>query len=246
MNVLIIEDEERVVSLVRTCIEADGHICKVAHSGEQGLVLFQQHLPDAVILDIGLPDISGLDVCTRMRQMQHLKDPVILMLTARKAEVDRIIGYASGADDYIEKPFSPQELPVRLRAVARRAQHNSTPNYSTTQPTAVQAKLIQTTYLHIDPEKRQVVVEHPATGHKSKCFNLSSLEFELLYLLASRPGRVWSRSELLNEVRGMDFVGDERSIDSCIKRIRSKIKATGKPVEFIKTHVSLGYSFEEH
>jgi DNA-binding response OmpR family regulator len=244
MNVLIIEDEEKVVSLLRTCIEADGHACNVAHSGEQGLLLFQQHVPDAVILDIGLPDISGLDVCTRMRQMQHLKDPVILMLTARKTEVDRIIGYASGADDYIEKPFSPQELPVRLRAVARRLHQNSAPVYPVVNPTAVKSKLIQTTYLRIDPEKRQVMLQ-PTAGDKPQLVNLSSLEFELLYLLASRPGRVWLRNELLDTVRGTDFIGDERSIDSCIKRIRSKIKAAGRKGEFIRTHVSLGYSFED-
>lgn len=247
MNVLIIEDEERVVSLVRACIESDGHSCSVAYSGEQGLCLFKRHLPDAVILDLGLPDLSGLDVCSRIRQLQHLKDPVILMLTARTTEIDRIVGYASGADDYIAKPFSPQELPVRLRAVARRFYQKPAVLPAVTSPVKVAfveaEKCIQIPHLQLDPEHRQVTLQNDQGT--SEMVNLSSLEFELLYILASKPKRVWTRGELLEVVRGGDFIGDERSIDSYVKRIRAKISPKHQRDKFIKTHISLGYSFED-
>ncbi len=108
-------------SMVRSCIEAEGYACSTAHDGETGLRLFREWQPDVVILDLGLPAMSGLDVCTQIRHARGEKDPYIIMLTARKTEVDRIIGFSTGADDYIPKPFSPQELVVRLRAVTRRS-----------------------------------------------------------------------------------------------------------------------------
>ena len=239
MEVLVIEDEAGIASLIRSCIEADGHSCTVATSGEEGLTLFQQHCPDAVILDVGLPDINGIEVCSRIRQLRQLKDAIIVMLTARRSELDRIVGYSSGADDYIEKPFSPQELPVRLRAVSRRFHQPTQAESSAPTP-----KLIQTNHLLIDPEQREVLLQH-GDSPKLEFINLSSLEFDLLYLLASKPRRVWRRSDLLDAVMGQDFIGDERSIDSCIKRLRCKISPSGQRDRFIKTHFSIGYSFED-
>lgn len=238
MEVLIIEDEAGIASLIRTCIEADGHSCTIANSGQHGIQLFQRKLQDVVILDVGLPDMNGLEVCTAIRQMKAAKYPIIFILSARRSISDRIVGYSSGADDYIEKPFNPQELPVRLRAVARRFAQ-ATPLQATGQ-----AKLIQTNHLLIDQERREVMLQR-CGGSELQSIDLSSLEFELLFLLASKPGRIWSRSELLDAVRGEDFIGDERAINSCIKRLRAKINPDAQRDRFIKTKRNCGYSFED-
>jgi len=233
MNILVIEDEHNVASMVRSCIEAEGYACSTAHDGETGLRLFREWQPDVVILDLGLPVMSGLDVCTQIRHARGEKDPYIIMLTARKSEVDRIIGFSTGADDYIPKPFSPQELVVRLRAVTRRSLRHQ----------EADAKIIQTSHLLIDPEQREVLVQKAAG--ELELVTLTTVEFDILYKMASRPKRVWTRTDLLDAVRGMDYVGDERSIDAYIKRLRNKISPPNERDKFIKTHINLGYSFED-
>ena len=232
MNILVIEDEHNVASMVRSCIEAEGYACSTAHDGETGLRLFREWRPDVVILDLGLPAMSGLDVCTQIRHARGEKDPYIIMLTARKSEVDRIIGFSTGADDYIPKPFSPQELVVRLRAVTRRSLRHQEPD----------VKTIQTSHLLIDPERREVLVQK--STDESELVTLTTVEFDILYTMASRPKRVWTRTELLDAVRGVEYVGDERSIDAYIKRLRNKISPVNERDKFIKTHINLGYSFE--
>jgi two-component system OmpR family response regulator len=233
MNILVIEDEHNVASMVRSCIEAEGYACSTAHDGETGLRLFREWQPDVVILDLGLPAMSGLDICTQIRHARGEKDPYIIMLTARKTEVDRIIGFSTGADDYIPKPFSPQELVVRLRAVTRRSLRHQ----------EADAKIIQTSHLLIDPEQREVLVQK-STG-ELELVTLTTVEFDILYKMANRPKRVWTRTELLDAVRGMDYDGDERSIDAYIKRLRNKISSPNERDKFIKTHINLGYSFDD-
>ncbi len=187
-----------------------------------------------MVQDLSLPKIDGIEVCTRIRQSKSVrKDPYIIMLTAKGAEVDRIVGYSTGADDYITKPFSPQELVVRLRAVLRRTMRHQ--GEQTT---------IGTRHFIIDQEKREVMVQKTDDG-EIEAVRLTTVEFDLLALMASRPKRVWSRSELLDAVRENDFIGDERSIDTYIGRLRRKINPDDQRDRFIRTHTGIGYSFED-
>lgn len=234
MQVLIVEDERNVSSLVRSSLEAEGFTCAIANDGEDGLRQFRELQPDVVLLDLHLPKLDGLEVCTRIRQSKLVrKDPYIIMLTAKSAEVDRIVGYSTGADDYIAKPFSPQELIVRLRAVLRRIMRHQG-----------EQSTIGTRHFVIDYEKREVMVQKFDEG-EIEAVVLTTVEFDLLALMASRPKRVWSRSELFDEVRGTDFIGDERSIDTYIGRLRGKISPPDHRDRFIRTHFGIGYSFED-
>ncbi len=234
MNILVIEDERNVASLIRACVEAEGYGCTTVSDGDVGLQYFRERQPDVIILDLGLPKKNGLDVCTEIRHAKVDKDPFILMLTARISETDRIIGFATGADDYIPKPFSPNELVVRLRAVTRRSYRHQ----------QAIADVIETAHLVIDPERREVLVQKSAHGDL-EVVALSTIEFDVLYKLASKPGRVWTRTELLDAIRGVDYIGDDRSIDAYIKRLRNKISPKHERDKFIKTHINLGYSFED-
>ena len=120
MEILIVEDEREIAEIIKECLEAEGFTCRVCHDGNSALQLYNEHQPDLVILDIRLPGIDGLEVCTRIRQKPTTNDPYILMLTSRGEEIDRIIGLSTGADDYYVKPFSPRELVARVRALLRR------------------------------------------------------------------------------------------------------------------------------
>ena len=232
-NVLVIEDEINIAFMVRTCLESEGHICNIAHDGQTGLDVFKQWQPDLVILDLMLPGMDGLEVCTRIRQASIKKDPYIMMVTAKGEEIDRIIGFSTGADDFLPKPFSPKELSVRVRALLRRTMRE--------QP----AQTIETPNLVIDVERREVRFKDKAGGQS--IIKLSSLEFDMLITMASRPGRVWSRSQLLETVWGQHFYGDERIVDSYVKRIRSKLSVydNAEKTRFIKTVTGVGYCFED-
>lgn len=234
MNVLVIEDERKIAFAVRSSLEAEGFNCTVAYDGEDGLRQFKQHQPEVVVLDLELPNIDGLEVCSQIRQSKTQKDPFIVMLTARGTEVDRIIGYSTGADDYIPKPFNTKELTVRVRAVTRRASRRQQPQQSH----------IETPHFLIDREKREVLVEKREDGEIEEV-HLTTLEFELLFLMASRPGRVWERAELLETISGIDYAGEDRAIDTYIGRLRMKISPGKQRDRFIKTVTSVGYKFED-
>jgi DNA-binding response OmpR family regulator len=239
--VLVIEDEANVASLIQTCLESEGYLCHVAHDGEAGLDEVRKLQPDVVILDLMLPKMNGLDVCAQIRQSSKLgqKDPYILMLTGKTQEIDRIIGFSTGADDYMPKPFSPVELAVRLRALLRREMRSQTPT----------DEVIETRHLRINKDTREI---HLKLGNsQTELIKLTTLEFNLLAMLASRPGRVWTRSQLLDAVWGMDFTGDDRIVDSYVKRLRQKLVRTsptdapGDKLQFIHTVPGIGYSFAD-
>lgn len=232
-NILIIEDEINIAAMISTCLENEGHTCSLASDGQSGLELFKQWQPDLIILDLMLPIMDGLEVCTRIRQTTPRKDPYIMMLTAKGEEIDRIIGFSTGADDYVAKPFSPKELVVRVRALLRRNMREKP------------SQMIQTPHLSIDPERREVHLKTDDGDCSS--IKLSSLEFDLLATLASRPGRVWSRPQLLEVVWGNNFYGNDRIIDSYIKRLRNKFRSCNheEKFAFIKTISGVGYSFED-
>lgn len=232
-NILVIEDETNIAFMIRTCLESEGHICNIAHDGQTGLDVFRQWQPDLVILDLMLPGMDGIEVCTRIRQSSILKDPYIMMVTAKGEEIDRIIGFSTGADDYIPKPFSPKELVVRVRALLRRTMREQL------------SEIIETPHLTINVERREVRLK--SLAGKISLIKLSSLEFDMLITLASRPGRVWSRSQLLESVWGQNFYGDERIVDSYVKRIRNKLctDENTEKTRFIKTVTGVGYCFED-
>lgn len=247
MNILVVEDELKLASLVQRTLQSEGYQCEVAHDGEAGLQVFREHQPDLVILDIGLPKLNGLDVCTRIRHSKTIqKDPYILMLTGKGDEVDRIIGLHTGADDYMVKPFSLKELAARVFALLRRDLRAAEQVQATHQvpETAKTETAIITDHFFIEPEMRQVIVQK-APGGPVESVELTTLEFELLYTLAKKPGRVWTRTQLLDEIRGIDYVGDDRTIDGAVKRLRPKISPPNDLTRFIKTHIRLGYSFED-
>ena len=238
-TVLIVEDEINVAKLIQTCVESEGYTCHVAHNGEAGLASFREYQPDVVILDLMLPGMNGLDVCTHIRHSSKLggKDPYIMMLTAKAQEIDRIIGFSTGADDYMPKPFSPVELTVRLRALLRRdIRQQSSPE-----------EIIKTKHLTINKDNRDVLIEYP--DGTSESLKLTLLEFNLLETMARRPGRIWSRIQLLELVWGDDYHGDDRIVDAYIKRLRQKLCGNRLDCfdksQFIQTAPGIGYSFAD-
>ncbi|MBD2154522.1 response regulator transcription factor [Leptolyngbya sp. FACHB-16] len=235
--ILVIEDEQNIAKLIKRCLEeSEGHRCHLAPTGRNGLELFEQVAPDAVVLDLMLPDINGREVCERIRESSFRRaklPPAIVMLSAKDSPADRAIGYDVGANVYLCKPFEPQELAACLRAQLRQRRHLFERE---------QSKVISTPHFQIDPEQRVArmrcsftQVWHP--------LDLSSLELNLLTTLASRSNRVWSRSQLIDQVWDLGSGVSERSVDSVIKRLRAKIFPEGD--RFIRTIPGVGYKFED-
>ncbi|WP_372593057.1 response regulator [Actinotalea sp.] len=221
-TVLVVDDEPHIRAVLRGYLEADGYRVLEASSGEEALDLLRRESPDLVLLDVMLPGVDGLEVLRRVRATSQV--PVILV-TARAEEVDTLIGLAVGADDYVTKPFSPREVTARVGVVLRRAAGRTAPDGA-----------LHFDGLSIDPERREVTVDQvPVT--------LSSLEFDLLATLAGSPGRVWSRAQLLRQVWGGDFFGDERVVDVHIRSIRSRLGDDVTAPRFVSTVRGVGYKF---
>jgi len=235
MEILIVEDEQEIAQLIEQTLTKENFDCRVAKNGLTALDIFKQQQPDVVILDIMLPGLDGLEVCTRIRQQPYEKDPYIMMLTARGEEIDRVIGLSTGADDYLVKPFSPRELVARVRALLRRslrqvAQEDNSPTFCTK-------------HFAVDLDRHvatRQIDSQPATE-----LDLTTLEFNLLSTFLSYPGRVWSRTQLIDKLWGNDFFGDERVVDTHIRRLRKKIEPDAANPSFIKTVVGVGYKFED-
>ena len=223
-KILVVEDEQQIVRVVRAYLERAGHLVVTAGDGQMALHQFRHERPDLIVLDLMLPKIDGLDVCRTIRKEA---DVPIIMLTARVEEVDKLIGLELGADDYITKPFSPRELVARVRAVLRRIQRQELPT-----------PLITAGEVTIDPDRRRVTV-------RGQEVELTPTEFDLLRILASAPERVFSRMELLDRVQGESYVGYERTIDTHIKNLRRKIEADPHHPRLIETIYSVGYRFRE-
>jgi DNA-binding response OmpR family regulator len=233
MDILIIEDESEIAGLIRQTLERESFSCHLAANGRLGLELFDQKQPELVILDIMLPELDGLEVCTRIRQKPGTKDPYILMLTARGEEIDRIIGLSTGADDYLVKPFSPRELVARVRALLRRSLRHD----------ANTRQLHRSRHFSIDLDSHQAIRQ--LEGKEAEILELTTLEFNLLATFVSYPGRVWSRTQLIDNLWGNDFFGDERVVDTHIRRLRVKVEPEPANPTFIKTVVGVGYKFED-
>ena len=234
MEILIVEDEPEIAQLIQETLEREGFGCCLANNGLTALEKFKQQQPDVVILDLMLPGLDGLEVCTRIRQQPYHKDPYILMLTARGEEIDRVIGLSTGADDYLVKPFSPRELVARVRALLRRSLRHGV--QETTQ-------IYRTKHFSLDLDQR--IASRQLDDQSSENIDLTTLEFNLLATFISYPGRVWSRTQLIDKLWGNDFFGDERVVDTHIRRLRKKIEPDSANPTFIKTVVGVGYKFED-
>jgi DNA-binding response OmpR family regulator len=223
-KILVVEDEQQIARVVRAYLERAGHLVVTAGDGQVALHQFRHERPDLVVLDLMLPQMDGLDVC---RIIRRESDVPIIMLTARVEEVDKLIGLELGADDYVTKPFSPRELVARVRAVLRRTrrEERATP-------------LVTAGEVAIDPDRRRVTV-------RDQEVELTPTEFDLLHILASASGRVFSRTELLDRVQGESYVGYERTIDAHIKNLRRKIEADPRHPQLIDTVYGVGYRFME-
>ena len=228
-RIAIIEDERELVALVRQHLEQEGHRVLVAHDGPGGVELVEREDPDLIVLDVMLPGFDGLEVCRRVRQSRITP---ILMLTARSTELDKVLGLELGADDYLTKPFSMRELMARVRAMLRRVELLSERSRH-----ALSEEVIQYPGLRVNAATHDVTSDGMPV-------QLTAKEFALLRLLASNPGRVFSREFLLDEIWGEDFAGFDRTVDSHILRIRKKLGGAGSPGDRIVTLWGVGYKFD--
>ena len=223
--VLIVEDDRNIASLVATYLEREGFATVTATDGEEALALAQHRRPIFVILDLMLPKKDGWEVC---RELRNRSDIPILILTARGEEVDRILGLAMTADDYVVKPFSPRELVERVKAILRRTQAGSRPQ----QLVIVRGELV------LDEEKQKVTLE----GHP---IPLTPSEYRLLHTLMAHPGRVFSRQQLLDHLNPRGQVVVDRVVDVHIGKLRRKIESDPSRPRFILTVRGTGYRFAE-
>jgi len=224
ISVLIVEDEPPLVELLRYNIEKEGFGVQIATDGEKALLLASENEPDLVILDWMLPDISGIDVCRRLRARKETKSLPIIMLTARGEERDKVSGLDAGADDYIVKPFSPSELIARIHAVLRR----SNPNFG----------IDQLAYGGIVLD----LIAHKVF-RDGKSIHLGPTEYRLLQVLIAHPTRVFSREQLLDQVWGRDIYVEERTVDVYIRRLREALNEFGG-YDLIRTVRRGGYAID--
>ena len=226
-RILIIEDDKDIVELVRYNLEKEDFQVQAIADGVSGLAQVKKTPPDLLLLDLMLPKLSGLEICKDIRRDASLNRLPILMLTARGDEADRVVGLELGADDYVTKPFSPRELVARVKALLRRAEPAGG------EPT----KSLEVGKLVIDPASYRVT-------RGGKPVPLSTLEFRLLYYLASRPNKVFSRDQLLDAVWGSERFVTPRSVDVYVRRLREKIEPDPENPANLKTVRGAGYLFE--
>jgi two-component system, OmpR family, alkaline phosphatase synthesis response regulator PhoP len=225
-TILVVDDESKIVQLVRDYLEHAGYKVRTAGDGRAALSLVHSEKPDLVILDLGLPHMDGLDFTRQLRKSSNLP---IIMLTARSEEADKLVGLELGADDYITKPFSPKELVARVRVLFRRIEN------LTTAPQEV----VHALDLTLDTSRMRVT----AAGRTLE--ELTPTEFELLLALSRSPGRVFTRAQLLDALHGTAFESYERAIDAHIKNLRRKVEPDLAHPRYILTVYGVGYKFAE-
>jgi two-component system alkaline phosphatase synthesis response regulator PhoP len=225
-TILVVDDEVKILRLARDYLEHAGFTVLATETGRDALAAARQARPDLIVLDLGLPDLDGLDVTRALRQESNVP---IIMLTARDDESDKLVGLELGADDYLTKPFSPKELVARVRAVLRRTEAAlSSPG----------REIIRAAELTLDlPRMRATLGRRP--------IELTPTEFELLAALAGQPGRIFTRAQLLDVVHGVAFESYERAIDAHIKNLRRKLEPNPRQPRFILTVYGVGYKFAD-
>jgi DNA-binding response OmpR family regulator len=223
-TILVVDDEPKIVQLARDYLEHAGFAVVTAPDGRSALDEVRHRRPDLVVLDLGLPQLDGLDVTRSIRRDSNLP---IVMLTARDDEVDKLVGLELGADDYLTKPFSPRELVARVKAVLRRTERPAEPG-----------DVIRAGDLTLDvPRMRAELGGRPV--------DLTATEFQLLATLAAQPGRIFTRSQLLDAVHGVAFESYERAIDTHVKNIRRKLEPDPREPRYLLTVYGVGYRFAD-
>jgi DNA-binding response OmpR family regulator len=223
-KVMVVDDEPKIVQLARDYLEHAGFAVVVAHDGKAALATARTQNPDLVILDLGLPELDGLDVARTLRAESNVP---IVMLTGRSEETDKLVGLELGADDYVTKPFSPKELVARVRAVLRR----------TERPRAA-GEIVRVGDVTLDMPRMRVTVADRVVA-------LTPTEFQLVATMAREPGRVFTRSQLLDAVHGVAFESYERAIDAHVKNVRQKLEPDPATPRYVLTVYGVGYRFSE-
>lgn len=223
--ILIVDDEEPIQELLKFNLEKEGYEVLLADDGPTALKIIEEKRPDLVILDVMLPGMNGLEVCNQLRQNSNVREIPVIMLTAKAEEIDKVLGLELGADDYLTKPFSPRELLARIRARLRRIK-----------PQTEENEMIRGD-LRIDLDRFQVSV-------RGEEVELTPKEFELLRVLATHPGKVYSRDELLERVWGYEYTGDTRTVDVHVRHLRQKVEKDASNPEYIETLRGIGYSLK--
>ena len=222
-KILVVDDELKIARLIRDYLVEAGFTVLTARDGTGAVALTRSEKPDLMVLDLGLPNMDGLDVTRTVRSFSSVP---IVMLTARSEETDRIIGLELGADDYIVKPFSPRELMARIKAVLRRTTGQVT------------SEVIRVQDVEIDLADRTV-------KRAGETIDLTTSEFDLLTTLTSPAGRVFTRAQLLDSLRGVSFESYERAIDSHIKNLRKKLEVDPRSPQYVQTVYGIGYKFND-
>ena len=226
-TVLVVEDEESFIEALKIGLKREGFRVEVARDGVEALDMFDVVRPDVVLLDVMLPRMSGIDVC---RQLRKRTTTPIIMVTAKSAEIDTVVGLEVGADDYVTKPYRLRELTARIRAVLRRAPNGRGGELSDS--------IIEVGDIRLDPEEHEVEI-------RGESLQMPLKEFELLHILMANAGRVLTRDVLIDRVWGSDYVGDTKTLDVHIKRLRSKVETDPANPARIVTIRGLGYKFEK-
>ena len=225
-TILVVDDEPKIVKLVRDYLERAGFEVRVATNGKFALSQARSEKPDLIILDLGLPQMDGMDVTRELRKVSNVP---IIMLTGRSEESDKLIGLELGADDYVTKPFSPKELVARVRVLFRRME-----NYA-----SVNQEILRIADLTLDLPRMRI------TAESRQIEALTTTEFSLVEELARYPGRVFTRAQLLNAVHGVAFESYERAIDAHVKNIRHKIETDPSEPRYLLTVYGVGYKFTD-
>ncbi|HEV56338.1 MAG TPA: response regulator [Phycisphaerales bacterium] len=227
-TILVVEDEEDVLELLRYNLDKNGFAVETATSGEEAMDKARRMHPDLILLDIMLPGLDGLDVCKVLKRHADTERIPIVMVTAKGDEADIVAGLEVGADDYITKPFSPRVLVARVKAVLRRPARSAP-------PADAEARVVRAHGVEIDPNRHRVTI-------KGKPVDLTSTEFRLLHFLASRPGWVFTRYQIVDAVHGQDYPVTDRSVDVQIVGLRKKLGTAGKLIETVR---GVGYRFKD-
>jgi two-component system, OmpR family, response regulator RegX3 len=227
-KILLVEDERSIAEGLRVSLEAEGFQVAWAKDGHEALAVWERSRPDIIVLDLMLPGVSGTEVC---RSIRARSDVPIIMLTARSTEVDRVVGLEIGADDYLTKPFSTRELVARIRAILRRAPSGSSSPLTDDLP-------VEASGVRVDRSRHEVEVD-------GTMVQLPPKEFELLAFLVEHAGRVLTRNQLIDEVWGSDYVGDTKTLDVHIRRVRARVEHDPQEPRRIQTVRGVGYRFAD-
>ena len=226
-KVLVVDDEKLIVKGIRFSLEQDGMEVTCAYDGEEALRLAQENKFDMILLDIMLPKMDGFEVCQAIREFSNMP---IVMLTAKGDDMDKILGLEYGADDYITKPFNILEVKARIKAIMRRT--------VASEPKEENSKVIESGDLKLDCESRRLFVQ-------GREINLTAKEFDLLELLVMNPNKVYSRENLLNLVWGYEYLGDVRTVDVHVRRLREKIEPNPSEPKYVHTKWGVGYFYQK-